>query len=256
MAEINENVEKILINTDNNSLIFEAGGTDTSFDLISLWDRIPTDGGSTYTSVKWDAVVPEGVKGIKQYLFSTTNQGTGVRYLTSISLPSTLEDIDTYAFRAQTLLASITCAEGGPIDLDTYVFDSCSALADVSETFWDRLSNIAANCFSGGNHLSSFKIGLKLAAIGNNAFNAAKSLASVTCDSGESTVGSTLSLGNYAFRNCTALTSVTLPYRTSSISGTAFSGCTNLTSITIHKSQDAISGAPWGATNATVVWDG
>ena len=26
--------------------------------------------------------------------------------------------------------------------------------------------------------------------------------------------------------------------------------------ITINKPQDSVSGAPWGATNATVVWNG
>ena len=41
-----------------------------------------------------------------------------------------------------------------------------------------------------------------------------------------------------------------------SISNTAFAGCTNLETITINKSEGSVSGAPWGATNATVVWNG
>jgi hypothetical protein len=41
-----------------------------------------------------------------------------------------------------------------------------------------------------------------------------------------------------------------------SIGSGAFNGCTNITSIVVHKAEGSIKGAPWGATNATVIWDG
>ena len=59
-----------------------------------------------------------------------------------------------------------------------------------------------------------------------------------------------------AFSNCSSLTSIEIPSSVISIDNGAFSGCSNLTTITINKPQDSISGAPWGATNATVVWNG
>ena len=47
-------------------------------------------------------------------------------------------------------------------------------------------------------------------------------------------------IGNYAFRNCTNLTSVTIPDGVTSISDSAFSGCRSLTSVTIPDSVESI----------------
>jgi hypothetical protein len=58
------------------------------------------------------------------------------------------------------------------------------------------------------------------------------------------------------FNNCTGLTEITIPSSISYIEYGIFGGCTNLKNITINKPQGSISGAPWGATNATVVWTG
>lgn len=48
------------------------------------------------------------------------------------------------------------------------------------------------------------------------------------------------SIGNYAFYNCSCLTSVTIPNSVTSIGNYAFSGCKGLTSITIPNSVTSI----------------
>ena len=48
------------------------------------------------------------------------------------------------------------------------------------------------------------------------------------------------SIGEYAFQNCTGLTSITIPNSVTSIGQSAFSGCTGLTSITIPNSVTSI----------------
>lgn len=63
-------------------------------------------------------------------------------------------------------------------------------------------------------------------------------------------------IGNEAFRGCTGLTSIEIPSGVTTISSSAFRGCTSITSIVVHKAEGSITGAPWGATNATVTWDG
>ena len=103
--------------------------------------------------------------------------------------------------------------------------------------------------------------------------NPAATLTSVTIPNTVKTIG------DFAFSQCTGLTSVTIPNSVTSIGMSAFGGCSNLTSvtigngiediqglafqndasietITINKPESSVSGAPWGATNATVVWTG
>lgn len=46
------------------------------------------------------------------------------------------------------------------------------------------------------------------------------------------------------------------PKSITSIGVNAFADCNDLATIVLHCDEDTISGAPWGATNATVVWTG
>lgn len=66
----------------------------------------------------------------------------------------------------------------------------------------------------------------------------------------------TTRIRNNLFSSCTGLTNVTIGNGVTSIGNSAFSDCTGLETITINKPENSISGAPWGATNATVVWTG
>ena len=54
------------------------------------------------------------------------------------------------------------------------------------------------------------------------------------------TDGSVTSIGDEAFRDCTSLTSITIPDGVTSIGYSAFSDCTGLTSITIGDSATSI----------------
>lgn len=58
-----------------------------------------------------------------------------------------------------------------------------------------------------------------------------------------------------AFQGCTALTSIVLPSTMMSITDNAFTGCDALMSIIINRPKDSIAGAPWGATNAEIIWN-
>ena len=65
---------------------------------------------------------------------------------------------------------------------------------------------------------------------------------------------SVTSIGDYAFCNCTGLTSVTIPNSVTSIGHYAFSGCTGLTSVTIPNSVTSIeSCAFYGCSGLTSV---
>jgi hypothetical protein len=49
---------------------------------------------------------------------------------------------------------------------------------------------------------------------------------------------------------------VTIPNTVEEIEGTAFAGCTKLETIEIDNYEGEPEGAPWGATNAEIVWTG
>ena len=73
-----------------------------------------------------------------------------------------------------------------------------------------------------------------MTSIGNHAFRDCSGLTSVTIPN------SVTSIGNYAFTNCSGLTSVTIPNSVTSIGISAFEGCTSLTSVTIPNSVMSI----------------
>lgn len=101
-----------------------------------------------------------------------------------------------------------------------------------------------------GTSISSIVIPSNITEIQWRAFAWCNNLADVTLNNGLQTIG------YGAFDQDVALTQITIPSTVNSIDIEAFSDCENLTSITVNKPQNSIAGAPWGATNATVVWTG
>ncbi len=84
--------------------------------------------------------------------------------------------------------------------------------------------------------------------IGNYAFYNCSSLTSVTIGN------SVTSIGDWAFRGCSSLTSVTIPNSVTSIEMAAFYGCSGLTSVTIPNSVTSIGdGAFYDCSSLTSV---
>lgn len=63
------------------------------------------------------------------------------------------------------------------------------------------------------------------------------------------------SLGDFAFANCTGLETVKFTSTVSSIPNGVFSGCPKLSTIYVPWSQGQVANAPWGASNATIIYD-
>ena len=93
--------------------------------------------------------------------------------------------------------------------------------------------------------------------LSNNSFNV--NVASNTYDPGKGCWvvkfdGDLYTIGDDAFRNCSSLTSVTIPDSVSAIGGSAFSGCSSLTSVTIPDSVTTIgNNAFYGCSSLTSV---
>ena len=209
-------------------------------------------GGKDVTSV----TVPASVDGypvtaIDAYVFSSN------RYLTHISLPSTIESIGNYAFSYCSRLTSVTMPATVK-SLGRYAFYYSSA---ISSTFELIDAEIPSNAFTGCKNLSVFayasnddgsltlsryygsqssvtvprRVGKRsVTAIGREAFSYRTALESVVLPSGVTSIGPS------AFYYCTALKSVTIPYGVASIGANAFYNCESLASLSLPQSIASI----------------
>ncbi len=148
----------------------------------------------------------------------------GMNKLTSITIPNSVTSIGNHAFH------------------------NCSGLTSV--TIGDSVTRIGDNAFSGCSSLTS--VTLNSNTIVSNTYLSDSNIKSIFGGQVEEYIlgDEITSIGDYAFSDCSRLTSMTIPNSVTSIGDYAFSGCSGLTSITIPNSVTNIGN---GAFNSC--WD-
>ena len=158
----------------------------------------------------------------------------GMSNLKSVTLPTSVTSIGSYAFSICSGLTSIKVANGNNI------YDSRNDCNAVIET---ASNTIIIGC-------KTTIIPTSVTSIGTSAFYGCSGLTSVTIGN------SVTSIGDYAFSGCSGLTSVTIPNSVTSIGGYAFWNCSSLTSVTIPNSVTSIGEYNQeikGVTNAEII---
>ena len=228
--------------------------------------------------------IPNSVKSIGDRAFSSCYK------LTSVTIGESVTSIGDYAFYGCSSLTSVTIGES-VTSIGSYAFYYCSSLTSV--TIGESVTSIGEFAFYECTSLTSVTIGESVKSIGYKAFyncfkltktnstgdivgwcniefdgpfanpicyshnfyindqeikdlvipNSVKRIedyAFVDCSSLTSvTIGKSVkSIGYHAFVGCSSLTSVTIPNSVKSIGEEAFAGCSKLTSVTIN--SDAI----------------
>ena len=218
---------------------------------ITSVGRSAFEGCSGLTSV----TIGESVTSIGDYAFS------GCKGLTSIEIPNSVTSIGGFVFQNCTGLTSATIPNN-VTGIGWSAFRNCSAMTTV--VIPNSVTAIGGSAFSGCRGLISVAIGNGVTSIDEDAFLGCTGLISVHISDLAAWCGisfgdnplsyahhlymngeevkdliipnSVTSIGNYAFENCTGLTSVTIPNNVTSIGERTFSGCTGLTSIDIKNS--------------------
>ena len=183
--------------------------------------------------------IPEGVTRIGYCAFY------GCSAITSVTIPGSVTTIETYAFDGCSGLTSVTIGNG-VTSIGTGVFGGCSGLTSISIP--GSVTSIGDRAFSGCTRIKEVHIndlaawcGISFGPASNPCIHSAANLYL----NGELVTNLNIpmgvtSIGNNAFKGCSAITSVTIPSSLTSIGETVFSDCSGLTSISIPGSVTSI----------------
>ena len=174
-----------------------------------------------------DLIIPDSVTSIGSYAFYNCKS------LTSITIPDSVTSIGRSAFYNCYRLTSVTIGNS---------VTSIGYESFYDTAYYNNSSNWIDSVLYIGNHLIEAKSSISGAysvkegtiCIGDWAFSDCDALTSVTIPD------SVTSIGGSAFSYCTSLISVTLPNSVANIDSSAFSCCFSLTNVTIPDSVTSI----------------
>ena len=247
-------VNGVLYNKDKTAILYyPAGKKDKSYTIID--GVISIDGCAFENCISLtDITIPNSVTSIGGSAFS------GCTSLTSITIPSSVTSISSSAFEDCTSLVSITIPHS-VTEIGYDAFRDCTSL--VSITIPDSVKSIGGRTFNGCTSLTSITILGSVTSIGDWAFGDCTSLTAINVAAGNKNYVSVNGVlynkdkttlicypagkkdKNYkildgvtwidssAFRDCTSLTSVTIPDSVTSIDRWAFRSCISLTTINV-----------------------
>lgn len=203
---------------------FGAGGGGEEYLAMLNGDNMPSEGGTL--------AIPDGVTQIQQYFYDGVL--SSIESLT-VTIPDSVKTIKKYAFRNvgnmysgrnTTFKFNRTVESIGDYAFQGARYCAFEGIPETVKSIYQRAFNQASN------HTSSYSADLifpDIETIGQEVF----------ADFNFS--GANVYIGN----------------KITAIGVRAFSFKNNPTfTLTINRAEDAISGAPWGATNATIIWTG
>lgn len=242
------NIRSVVVESGVTSIYQSAFSGCTALTSIELPETLTSIGYSAFAecSALKDVTLPEGLEELGGRAFYDCTA------LESVTLPSSLQTIRYSAFCKCASLKAVDLPEG-LTSIANSTFLGCTALESI--TLPDSLQTIGDTAFSGCTALKSIVLPESLQTIGNKAFSDCTGLTEVYIPKNMTwTTGNTISEGSLSagdlstyeetatgvFRNCTALTSVTIEEGVTAIPERTFYGCAALTEIHLPKSVTTV----------------
>ena len=227
----NSNIKSVIIGDGVTSIGSSAFRVCTSLTSVTIQDGVTSIGDCAfyYCTSLTSVTIPDSVTSIENEAFNSCTSLTSIDYNGTVSQ---WNSISVYG----NVSKIIKCADGiigngNTVTIDNLkyrIYDDTASLVDYTDTPKNLM--IPESVWYEG---YTFKV----TSIGNYAFYNCTSLTSVTI--GNNVTSICLS----AFLNCTSLTSITIPDSVTTIGNAAFNSCTSLTSVTILNSVTSIGDA-------------
>lgn len=164
----------------------------------------------------------------------------------TITIPSGATQIAQFAFYYYLNLSKVNIPNT-VTSIGKEAFSNCQNLSEI--TLPDSVITIGDNAFDTCKIATSLSLSNSLTTIGQFAFSGCQRLSQLSLPS------SITNIAYRAFYGCIRVTQVTFLGTPTTIGNDAFGYCSTLTTINVPWSEGAVAGAPWGATNATIVYD-
>ena len=216
----------------------------------------PTGDAAIPTDTAGDITVPDMLGGYNMASLGV-NAFAGCELLTGVTLPDTLQRIESHAFAGCEALESITVPGDAEPIIGVEAFKGCKSLKSATLEWGVR--EIGESAFAGCEALESVDITDEVTRIGDSAFEDCTALESVTIPA-SATVGQSAfsgctaletliieegvtNIGAYAFEDCDSLTSVEIPGTVEFVDKGAFLNCDALAELTISDGVERFDGA-------------
>ena len=227
----------------------------SSLSTISLGNNIINVGSRAFENCN---SLQYNVSGNLKYLGNVSNKylvlmGTTNKTITSISINANCKVIYDYALADCTSLTSVVIPNN-VVSIGDYAFSGCTLLTEIDIA--ESVAYIGKSAFYGCTSLESITVDTR-----NTTYHSANS-SLIETESNTLILGTKNSIipnyvtaiGNVAFYNCIALTTINIPDGVTSIGNYAFYGCTALDRIELPNSLTYIGDYAFSGCTAEIVW--
>lgn len=158
---------------------------------------------------------------------------SGCSALNNIILSSILTKLQDYTFQNCTSLQTVNMKNIALTELGASIFSSCTALQMVDMRNSD-ITTLGSRIFYGCSKLQNVYLSSKTKVLPDRAFMNCTVL-------NMPDISNVISLGNYCFASCKAISSVTIHNKLESIANYCFANCTSLSSLAFEEGSVALS---------------